>query len=478
MMTRLIHIKTFMIAIISIMTLSYSFAQNEVSIPDPNWPLDSVINQSVHFFTVQGDRNYDEPSTFVWHVNGGHMYADENLTSMIGDGISDSVVGDVNNISRIWVKWDSFDQPLDTGYVYAYEISYCDCQRSDFEAEKFQGVRVKVSAPPDVYFLEPSTSTCSNEEGVNVDIVIDGMPPFDLTYSINGVDTTLRIEESDLIDFDGEIGYISILIDDYTGTAIDKVYELELIEASSGGVKGSILQYPTHTVNVFVQPDAPVISPVWTQVTTGQPHTYSLADEGENPVEWYWEMLDEESTIVFSSTNTTTSTADVPFDVEPGLYYLVCYYLSETGCISLADTLDVMVFDPPTLAFADSTDNFVNCSAISLNPDESYQLTLNYTGALSYDFSYKVYDYENNVVGGDTLRFQNERNVVITIPHTFINSEMPEIDRVWKVVLTDATNDESVEVEILDSAIMGGRDERTIRIHPKPFIYDDIDFYN
>ena len=453
-----------------------------VTIPDPNWPLDSVINQSVHKYTVEGDQNYEAPSSFVWTVEGGRLFYDQNLTTMVGNGISDTVVGNSGNVSELWVVWDSFNQPLDTGYIYAYEISWNGCQRADTDPEKFRGLRIKVSAPPDVYFLKDVTNTCSNEEGVNVDIIIDGMPPFDLTYSINGVDTTLFIEEDDLLDYNGELSYISILIDDYTGTTVDKVYELVLIEASSGGVKGSILQYPSHTVNVFVQPDAPSILPQWSQVTATYEHTYSLTYEGESPIEWFWELLSDDGSIVFNSSSTIGSSVLVPFNVSPGYYNLVSYYLSSTGCISLGDTLGIRVFDMPTIAFSDSTDNVVGCSAVSLNPDESFEFTLDYKGALSYNFSYIVYDYNNNVVGGDTLRYQIERNVVINIPNTFINDELPEIDRVWRVVITDASNDESVEVgvevEILDSDIDGGRDERTIRIHPKPSIYDDIDFYN
>lgn len=469
----------FMIAT-SYMAVGTSYAQS-VPIPNPDWPLDSVVNSSVHFYSVQGDVNYTEPSTFVWTVDGGRLFFDQALTQMAGDGTTASVTGDAQNRTSLWVVWDSFDQPLDTGYVYLYEISSDSCQRSDADEGKYVGMRIKVSAPPKVRFLTSETLTCSNEEGVNIDLQIDGMPPYDVKYSLNGQIIDWHINPEDLYDadFDGLIDNVSIFIDDYVGTTTDLVYQLELLEASSGGVIGDILpNYSSHTVYAFVQPDAPEISPDWTQVTTGETHTYSLSNIGVNPAEWFWELQDYNGDLFFDFSSTSESSVSIPFNVQPGLYNIICYFQSENGCLSLADTLPVEVFELPTIAFADSSDDAIGCSAVSIDPDDSFEFVLDYHGALTYDFTYAIYDYNGTLIQENVLDYQTNRSLIITIPNTFYNEELPQINRTWKVVITSARNEEGVDVEVLDAGIDGGRDERKIIIHPKPIIHDDIDFAN
>lgn len=479
LMKRITYIALFAFVTILFVVTRNGYAQS-VQIPDPNWPLDSVINQSVHQYTVQGDVNYDEPSTFVWFCDGGRLFYDPDLTVMAGDGTTATVAGDANNITTLWVVWDSFAQPLDTGYVYLYEISSDGCQRAADDPGKYIGMNIKVSAPPKVRFIAYETNTCSYEEGVLLDIEIDGMPPFDLKYSINDDIYDWHIEPSDLIDSDndGEVNNVTILVDGYFGTTVDLIYQVELLEASSGGVLGDILEYPTHTVYAFVQPEAPEILETFNEVTTNEVHTMSLQYEGTNVDEWIWELYDLNGNLYFESALKNTSDVDVYYGFDPGEYYLIAYYRSLNGCISLADTMSITIFQSPEIAFADTSLNAIGCSAVSSNPDDAFEFTVEYKGAISYDFSYAVYDYNNNLLGEYLVEYQFERNVSIVIPNTFINEELPEINRTWKVVLTGGTNVEGVPIKVIDSDIEGGRDERTITIHPKPIITDDIDFAN
>lgn len=455
----------------------YAFAQS-VPIPNPAWPLDSVVNGSVHYFEVPGDRNFDDPSRFVWTVDGGRLFIDEDLTVMAGDGSTATVNGNAQNTTGMWVIWDSFDQPLDTGYIYVYEISADGCQRADDDPGKYQGMRVKVSAPPDVYFLTQSTVTCSNEEGVLVDLVIDGMPPFDLKYALNEVEYDMHILPEDLVDsdYDGEVNNITFLIDDYTGTTVDKEYTLTLMEASSGGVKGNIMLYPEHTVYAYVQPPAPVISPDWLQVTTGQLHRYDLADSGVDAATWFWELLDPLGNVVFEASSDVEPGLDLRFDYGIGDFTLVAYYQAQNGCISLTDSMVIEVYDLPTIAFADESPDITSCSEVSINPGEVFEFIVEYEGALTYDFAYEVYDYNGNLLFQTLNEYQSGRRVLIQIPHTFINPELT--NEAWKVRIVNAVNEEGVDVEILDAAIEGGRDERLIIIHPKPVVNDDINFAN
>ena len=128
-------------------------------IPNPNWPLDSVINGAVKLFTVQGDLNYNNPSTFTWVVYGGRLFYDEALTQPAGDGTTATVVGDsATNITQIWVIWDVFTQPIDYGWIYVTEVSADGCEKPDIDENKYQGLNIKVKAPPifDSLLLKPS----------------------------------------------------------------------------------------------------------------------------------------------------------------------------------------------------------------------------------------------------------------------------------------------------------------------------------
>jgi hypothetical protein len=457
-----------------------SFAQ--VTIPNPNWPLDSVVNRSVHFYTVPGDVNYDTPSTFVWNVYGGKLYYDQTALSLAGDGTTATVQGDVSNVTRLYVAWDISTQ-LDTGYVYVYEISADSCQRSDLDEEKFRGMRIKISAPPIARFITDETIVCSNNDSARVILEIEGMPPYDLVYTLNDVRYEMHITEADLADWDddGEADNISFFHSNFSTITTDEVYVYEIIEVSSGGVPGKILpEFPSHTLIAHVQPPAPEILHEWTEVTTGTPnvYTYHLADVGISPAEWSWTLRDVNTNFVNDYSSATNPNWDVTFSQPAGWYYFEVRYTDTYGCLSPYDSLNIELFDLPTIAFV-GNDTIINCSESSLVPGEKFEFVVEYYGARMYGFTYEVYDYNGTVVDGGVFDDQTNRTNIISIDNNFINDALPEEIRPWKVVITSATSEDSrVGVTILDSDVPGGRDERVIMIYPKPMIHDDIDFAN
>jgi hypothetical protein len=463
-----------------------SLAQHSL-IPNPAWPLDSVVNRSVHFYTVPGDRNYTERSTFVWNVYGGRLFFDADTLLPATDKTTASVPGDGTNTTRMWVVWNINTQ-LDTGYVYVYEISSDSCQLSDSN-EKYKGMRIKISAPPKARFINDETIVCSDSDSGRVIMEIEGMPPYDLTYrlSYNGDETieTRHITSDDMADWDndGEADNISFLHNNFKGITSDEVYTYTILSISSGGVPGKILpEFPGHTLIAHVQPTAPEILPEWTEVTTGTTNVYNyqLLNWGVSPEEWFWTLRDVNSNLVNTFNATTNPTFPCIFNSQPGLYYFEVNYRDTYGCLSPFDRLDIELFGTPTIQFA-GNDTIISCSESSLAPDSSeiFEFVVEYYGARNYGFTYEVYDYNGNLVDGGSFNDQTNRTNVITIQNRFINDELPEDIRPWKVKIISADNDEpNIDVNILDSTIEGGRDERVILIYPKPFIHDDIDFAN
>jgi len=468
----------FSIAIIVLMGAGNSYAQTpQVPIPNPLWPLDSVVNGSVHFYTVPGDPNYDDSSYFVWTVEGGRLFYDQD-TLLPAVGVTTATVrGNSENITKLWVVWDSFDTPLDTGYIYVYEISADSCQRSDTDAGKFQGMRIKVSSPPKARFILPETIACSNFDSARVVLEIEGMPPYDLVYILNGETKTWHIDRPDLssLDDDGEADNVSFFYSGFSTMTTDTVYSFQLVSVSSGGVFGDILVNATHDLIVHIQPPAPEIFHQWTEVTTGTTKVYTLLDAGVNPDEWFWFLRDSRSYPVTDFNSKTQSDFSVSFAVDPGMYYVEAQYRDKLyGCYSPFDSLNIEVFNLPTIAFSDSTPDIINCSATSLVPNEQFDFVVEYKGALTYGFTYEVYKYDGEMVDYGELDSLTNRSNIISIKNNFINDALPEQNRPWKVVIKTAHNDEpGVTVNIVD-----GKDERIIMIYPKPFIHDDIDFAN
>jgi hypothetical protein len=479
-MSRYKNILFFILTTIILMAAGKSYAQPQVPIPNPNWPLDSVVNGSVHFYKVPGDPNYKKPSNFVWTVEGGRLFYDQALTSMAGDGTTATVLGDGSNTTTLWVVWDSFITALDTGYVYVYEISSDNCQLPNTDVEKYKGMRIKVSSPPEARFISKETIACSNLDSARIVVEIEGMPPYDLIYTINGGDEiTWHITAADLSDLDGDLeaDNVSFFYSGLSTASTDLVYDYQLIRVESGGVVGHIKDFSSHFLIVHVQPPAPIIRNEWTEVTTGTTNVYTfhLDDPGLNAKKWFWFMRDWNTNFVDSREDSVQSTFPLIFNRPAGLYYVEAQYADNYGCLSLFDRLDIELFNLPTIAFSDSTPSIMNCSATMPMPNEQFEFVIEYTGARTFGFTYEVYDYDNIMVDFGSADSLTQRTNSIFIDNKFVNDAIPEVNRPWKVVIKTAhlNNDPDVDVDIIK-----GKDERIIMIYPKPFIQDDIDFAN
>jgi hypothetical protein len=472
--------KTFMVkgilfAIVLIAT-GNAMAQTQVEIPNPDWELDSVIYSTVHQFTVPGDENYDEPSDFVWNVDGGRLFFDSLLTEPSPAVTSDTVKGNDDNITSMWVVWDSFDTPLDTGYVYVYEISADGCELPNDRQDKYSGMRIKVSAPPDVKFVERNSQTCSYMDGINVPVYIDGMPPFKLTYKINDVEQApLYISEDDLDEnVSGDSSFVYILIDDFVGKNenLNFEYDIEITEVSSGGIEGERLQ-PYHTVYAYRRPEPTAIRPDWLQITEGEMHTVYLDTLGESPDKYFWDIyrVDNNELVYYEESIGAEPYKDITFNFEPGSYYILSQYVSENGCMSLPDTLEIEIFGAPVISF--TGDNYNLCSESSLTENDVVDFEVEYWGALTYGFTYAIYDYNNNEVFRDVIENITLNKFVFQVENTFINDAVPQVDRNWRIVILSNTaeNEEGVGITVEDG-------ERIITIHPKPIVHEDIDFAN
>lgn len=469
------------------MAMGTVYAQSDLPPGYASWPIDSVVNGSVHKYTVPGDVYYDEPSSFVWMVEGGTLYFDEAMTQIAGDGNTYTAAGNASNVTTLWVSWDKFTTPLDTGYVCVHEISSDGCQYELDDTRGYSGMRVRVSAPPKVHFLADVTNLCSYDTLTMVIVQIDGMPPFDLKYSIDGVVSDIHVEVSDLADWDndGETDNIAFVVEGFNGTTEVITHRFELIEASSGGVPGEVLQPSVQTVNVYVQPPAPVIFTDFVEVTRGQVHTYTLLDSGLQPSQWYWDLIHPDSLAPVAENAGASWPLNLDFD--PAQYMITANYVDVNGCYSPYDSLWIEIFDSPTIRFAESTpDNIGNCSHVNrilsdrfmYLSDMQFDFLVEYSGATHYNFTWCVKDYDGNKVllnGEEGVDIKETmvtmREFLLEIQHTFENTELPAENRVWTVEILEATNYEGIQVEIVDGV-------RKIEVHPKPEILEDIDFAN
>ena len=229
------------------------------TLPDPLWTLVDVSENSVHSYTVTGDKNMALPSDFVWVVNGGTLYTDATAMIVAGDGTTVQVKGEVGNQSTLYVKWNG---GAGDGYVYAYEISSFGCQQPLTLQSKYTGVRVNKVVEATARFLAEETDYCSDDGEIFLGVELKGLAPFDLTYKM-GSDPAVSVivNQSDLkdLDADGETDDYELPVPGWAGitTETDVVFMIESI--SSDGVTGTIGSFDTHTV--YVHP-LPVISTI------------------------------------------------------------------------------------------------------------------------------------------------------------------------------------------------------------------------
>nr|WP_320117178.1 hypothetical protein [uncultured Marinifilum sp.] len=224
------------------------------TLPDDSWTLVDVSENSVHSYTVTGDKNMVLPSEFVWVVNGGTLYTDASATIMAGDGTTVQVNGVVGNKSTLFVKWDNGPG---NGYVYAYEISSFGCQQPLTLQSKYTGVRVNKIAEATARFLAEETDYCSDDGEIFLGVELKGLAPFNLTYKMGSDPPVLLIvNQKDLLDLDadGDTDDYKLIVPGWTGatTATNIVFMIETI--SSDGATGTIGSFGSHTVHVHPLP--------------------------------------------------------------------------------------------------------------------------------------------------------------------------------------------------------------------------------
>lgn len=480
-------VKLFMIATIAMMAARMGYAQT-VSVPNPlpntAWPMDSVVRGMVKKFTITGDQHYTDPSTFFWNVKGGRIFLDaDTLKAATPDNNIAALKGNSDNKSSIWVVWDKFEQPLDTGYVYVYERSANGCELADTDSLKFVGRRVKVSAPPKAWFIDEKALVCNNEDSAFVVLKVTGMPPYDIVYSLNGVTDTLHLESGDMQirDLDDKAEEYAFVHTGFAGTTTDQVFNYRLIEASSGGVIGTIdtsQGFATHNLLVHPIPATPEILEDFVEVSKGSKHSYFMLND-TNTAKRYWELVDSVGSVVFEANSTTQDSVEVPFNVDPGRYTLNAWYYDQNdlgieGCESGTAQLTIDVFAPPTIGFADAQD-ITTCSAVSLVPTEKLDFVVEYQGARPFWFDLVLRDYDGKEIRREKFEQQTDNVINFSFDNELINDKLPEEDRTWRLEIEGPYNNETGTMEV---TIEEGKGVRKIIIHPKPFIDGLIDFEN
>lgn len=231
------------------------------TLPDPSWTQVDVSENSIHSYTVTGDKNMTALSDFVWVVNGGTLYTDASAITIAGDGTTALVNGLTGNQSTLFVRWDK-DGP-GAGFVYAYEISSFGCQQISTLQSKYTGVRVNKVAEATARFLTDATGYCSDDGGIYLGVELKGLAPYRLIYKIDDIAQApidiLQTELKDL-DEDGDKDDYELIVPGWAGITTNKnvVFMIETI--SSDGAEGTIGSFGTHTVHVHPLPSKPIIT--------------------------------------------------------------------------------------------------------------------------------------------------------------------------------------------------------------------------
>lgn len=454
-------------------------------VPDlVQWPTYQILDLEPKQYTITGDQAFinrgDTVSTFTWSVVGGRLFSDAAGTNQVAaDGASYVVTADNNatNSSTLWVRWNEPTMAGQTGYVYAYETTFFSCELEDDAPDKYSGVNVTIEAKPSASFIGEDAMLCASDDSISVYLNIDGLLPCNLTYTFDGLETTIEITGDDLEDLNGDDDFAEYELmlrglSKYIDASETQDLDIVLTDINYNNVIDGDIEEPS-TYNILVNPIplAPVYSMVWDEVTQNVSHNF-VVNEVVSAETFLWTLYDETGAFV-NDVETTTETNTIDFTgFALGEYQLQAQYYDRTsGCLSYADTTSIFVFGAPQIFFSATTPDVDGvCSAVSFEPNETFQFLVEYVGARPYDFTYYLEDYEGNIVVPEVNIVEfTEQSYNIEIEHTFENSE--DSDRVWVLKIVSATNVEGIDVEILDG-------ERKITIHPKPVIIPaNIDFY-
>lgn len=173
-------------------------------------PETPVVESSYHRYSVEGDINYEEASTFVWYVENGTLgtydpatdtWTPAAGTNPLGDGSYLELAGDANNASEIWVRWND-GTGGNYGYIAVYERSFDNC----IIADQITGYKHVIQVPPEIWFLVGTRDECADQEyavTVQFNELQSNSYPYTFVYTYPDMDGTFNyqevvIEETDL----------------------------------------------------------------------------------------------------------------------------------------------------------------------------------------------------------------------------------------------------------------------------------------
>lgn len=153
-----------------------------------------VVESSYHYYSLVGDPNYTELSTFVWFVQNGTIgtydSASDSWTPISAGPIVELLgenINGVNNASGVWVRWNDGSGGNSTGYIAVYERSSNNCVQD----QQIVGYKHQILVPPEIWFLVDSREECSDQVysvTAQLNELNDFSFPYQLTYSYPGVD--------------------------------------------------------------------------------------------------------------------------------------------------------------------------------------------------------------------------------------------------------------------------------------------------
>jgi hypothetical protein len=158
-----------------------------------------VVESSYHYYSVRGDANYTNPSTFVWYVENGTLgiydpgtdtWTPASGTAPISNGTYLELAGEtlnaVANSSGIWVKWND-GSGGSTGYIAVYERSADNCVFDN----QITGYKHNILVPPEVWFLVATREECADQTyavTAQLNEIHENSFPYTFTYTYPGID--------------------------------------------------------------------------------------------------------------------------------------------------------------------------------------------------------------------------------------------------------------------------------------------------
>ena len=229
-----------------------------------------VVESSYHYYTINGDANYTELSTFVWYVENGEFgfydVAGDVWTPQGGGNIIEltgETLGGVDNSSGIWVRWND-GTGNSTGYVAVYERSADNCILID----QISGFKHQILVPPEVWFLVDTREECADQiysVTAQFNEVHDNSFPYVLTYSYPGPDGVIVQTDTTIVsaDLDGSnqlhwdlnaVLDLDVAIDELYTISLDEIRDLFGSVGKIAPLGASANQYTEMTITIFHLP--------------------------------------------------------------------------------------------------------------------------------------------------------------------------------------------------------------------------------